>query len=122
MPDDALIAAALAPWLNALLIAVLPAIGAWAVAELRRRNLNATVVAAMERAGGEAYRHLLASGRPATDPAALAAAARAGALYMLDRVPDAMRARGVTESGAEQAAAAELGRLLAADPSVRVGS
>jgi hypothetical protein len=119
--DDMEIAKAFAPWVQQLFLAVLPVLGAWAVAELRRRSVNATLVAAIERAGGEAYRHLLASGRAPTDPGALAAAARAGSLYLFERVPDALRARGVSAEAAEQIAGAELGRLLATDPSVRVG-
>lgn len=110
------------PWLQAFAAALIPILGTMALGWMRQRNLNTAMVEAIARAGGEAYRHLASSGRPVTDTRAVTAAAEAGARYLLDRVPDTMRALGVSPEDAAQLAGAELGKLLAVDPSVRVGS
>lgn len=113
--------AALLPWLQAFAAAVVPVLGTLALAWLRRRNINTTVIEAVGRAAGEAYRHVAASGRPITDPGALGAAIDAGGRYLVDRIPDTLQRAGVTPEAAAQLVGAELGRLLALDPSVRVG-
>jgi len=109
------------PWLQALAAAAVPMLGALALAWLRRRQINTTVFEAVGRAAGESYRHIAASGRPVTDRVALAAGISADGSYLLDRIPDTLRAAGLSPEDAAQIVGAELGKLLAADPSIKIG-
>lgn len=111
---------AVLPYLQALAAAVVPIVGTLFLTWLRMRQQNTVLDAAFARAGAEAYKQIATSGRSITDPEVIARAVEAGGLYLLDRVPDTLRARGVTPEGAAQIVGAELGKLLAADPSVRV--
>ena len=106
------------PWINALVLALLALLGRMALAELQKRNLDNKFFQAVARAGGVAYTNLLASGRPVTDKVALLEAAMAGAAYLKERVPSLVAARGLSPVAREQIVGAELGKLLAADPSL----
>ena len=110
------------PWLQAFLMAFVPIAGSIAgaaiIAELRRRNLDTAWFQAISRAGGVGYAALLASGKPITDKAALLAAAQAGAGYLQDRVLPQLQARALSPDAAAQIAGAEMGKLLASDPTV----
>ena len=110
------------PWLSAFLMAFVPIAGSIAgaavIAELRKRNLDTAWFQAISRAGGVAYSTFVASGKPITDKAALLAAAAAGGAYLRDRVLPQVEARGLTPDAVAQIAGAEMGRLLAVDPTV----
>lgn len=106
------------PLANAVVLALLPILGKLALDELRKRNLDAEWYEAISRAGGEAYKALLASGKPVTDKAALAAAAEAGGRYLLVRKSAQVVARGHDPASLAQVAGAELGTLLASDPTL----
>ena len=114
----ATLATAALPWLAAFLLALAGVLGPLlylrGLAWLQARRIDTTVYQAIGRAGGVAYSALLASGRPASDGAALAAAAAAGGAYLAGKVPDALLARGVADPKAmAELAGAELGKLLA---------
>ncbi len=111
---------ALLPWIDALAMIALPLIGAAVVRRMRSKQVDEVLVQAIERAGGAAYASLLASGRGPTDARALQLAASEGALYMVDRVGDAMREKGISPEGAEQIVKAQLGKLMAADVNVKL--
>lgn len=112
--------AILLPWLEALAAAMVPVVGTVFLSWLQKRHQHGVLDSAFARAGAEAYRQIATSGRSITDPEVVAKAVQAGSLYLLDLVPDTMRARGVTPEAAEQIVGAELGKLLAADPAVKV--
>ena len=115
----------LVPWLTAFGMAFAPILASLAatfiIRAMHRRNLDTAWFEAISRAGGVAYASLLASGRPVTDRAALATAARAGAGYLADRVAPQVAARALTPEAVAQIAGAELGRLLAIDPTSAPG-
>ena len=106
------------PWLTAFALALLPVLGSLLVALLRKRGLDNAWFQIIERAGGVAYTHLLTSGRPVTDRAALAEAVLAGASYIQQRGPGLVEARGLAPGAVADIAGAQLGRLLAVDPTV----
>ena len=106
------------PWLSALVLALLPILGKLLLDELRRRNLNAEWYEAISRAGGEAYKALLASGKPVTDKAALLEAAQAGGRYLLIRKSAQVVARGHDPASLAQVAGGLVGSLLASDPTL----
>jgi hypothetical protein len=112
--------AILLPWLQALAAAMVPVVGTVFLSWLQKRHQHSVLDSAFARAGAEAYRQIVASGRPITDPVVVANAVQAGSLYLLNRVPDTMRARAVTPEAAEQIVSAELGKLFAADPGIKV--
>ncbi len=118
---SAFVNAVVVPWLSAFALALLPILGGYAMALLRKRGLDNAFFQAVSRAGGVAYAALLASGRPVTDRAALTAAAVAGASYLETRVPGLVEARGLSPDAMAQIAGAELGKLLAIDPTVAPG-
>ena len=113
------------PWVTAFALAFAPIlasiIGTLIVQAMHKRNLDTAWFEAIGRAGGVAYNTLLASGKPVTDRAALTAAAMAGAGYLADRVAPQLATRGLTPDAVAQIAGAELGKLLAADPSAGPG-
>ena len=119
------LALVLLPWLSAFVLAVagvvVPLAYVRGLAWLKSRSLDTTVYEAIGRAGGVAYRALLTSGQPASNPSALKHAAEAGGSYLLATVPEALAARGVRPEMVATLAGAELGRLLAADPTVAPG-
>lgn len=106
------------PLVNAVVLALLPILGKLALDELRKRNLDNEWYEAIGRAGGEAYKALLASGGSVTDQAALRAAAEAGGRYLLIRKSAQVVARGHDPQSLAQIAGAELGTLLASDPTL----
>lgn len=110
--------AAVMPWLQAFVLALVPVLGAYALSLLRSHGIDNVLTQAIGRAGGVAYTQLLASGKPVTDRNALASAAMAGAAYLQDRVPGIVAAKGLSPGAVADIAGAELGRLLAADPAV----
>jgi hypothetical protein len=108
-------------WLQAFATALVPSLLALALVWLRRHQINTQVIEAVGRAAGEAYRHMVQSGGLGADPASWAAAVTQGRAYLLARIPDALAAAGVTPEGAAQMVSAELGKLLAIDPTVGAG-
>ena len=111
---DSLVTAAL-PYLSALVLGVVGVVVPLAYDAGRRwleaKHVDTAVYQAIGRAGGVAYQALLTSGRPATDRAALLAAAAAGGAYLQATVPAALAAKGVAHPA--DLAGAELGKLLA---------
>jgi hypothetical protein len=108
-------------WFQAFATALVPSLFALALVWLRRHQINTQVIEAVGRAAGEAYRHMVQGGGLGTDPAYWAAAVTQGRAYLFARVPEALTAAGVTPEGAAQMVSAELGKLLAVDPTVGVG-
>lgn len=113
------------PWLSAFVLALagilLPLAYAKGLAYLKARRINTVVYEAIGRAGAVAYTAFLATGRPVTDRTALAVGAAAGGAYLKSRIPDALAVSGVvTPEAMAELAGAEMGKLLALDPSVRV--
>jgi hypothetical protein len=108
-------------WIQAFANALVPAMFALALVWLRQHKVNTTVIEAVGRAAGEVYKQIVQSGAPVTDRASLAAAVAEGRDYLQARIPDALKAAGITPEGAAQMVSAELGKLLAIDPTVGVG-
>lgn len=108
------------PWLQAFADAVVPSLFGLGLVWLRQHKVNTTVVEAVGRAAGEAYKQMVQAGAGAT-PATLNAAVAQGKDYLLASIPSALKAAGVTPEGAAQMVSGELGKLLAVDPSVSVG-
>jgi hypothetical protein len=92
--------------------------GAKHVAFLRDRQLSDAIAAAATRGAGLAYTLLLAAGEAAARPQVQNAAVSAGLEYVLNSFPDAITAKGVTPDHIASMVAGELGKLLAADPTV----
>lgn len=113
------------PWLNAVILAFVPLaaaiIGNRALAYMAQRNIDTRWFEAISRAGGEAYKAFLLSGKPITNVPALQAASLAGAAYLATRVPEIVLARGLGPASLAQIAGAELGKLLASDPTITPG-
>ena len=115
------------PVLSAVLLSILavavPLAYRKGLAVLEARKIDTTVYEAIGRAGGAAYLAFVASGRPVTDKAALEAAAAVGGRYLQARAADAIATKAgaaVSPGALADMAGAELGKLLAADPSVKV--
>lgn len=108
------------PLISTLAVPLLTALGGYAVVLLRKHGIDTMYFETVARAGGVAYSSLLTSGRPATDPDALQAAAQAGARYLIGRIPDMLASKGVQPGDATQIVGAELGKLLAADPATAI--
>lgn len=114
--------AVVANWMQAFVSALIPALFALTLVWLRQHRINTTVLAAVGRAAGEAYKQIVQSGGTANNPVSLAAAIAEGREYLFARIPDALKAAGVTPEGAAQLVSAELGKLLALDPTVNAAS
>ncbi|MBV9756820.1 MAG: hypothetical protein JO047_07180 [Alphaproteobacteria bacterium] len=112
---------AILAWAQAFATALVPPLFALGLVWLRQHQINTQVIEAVGRAAGEAYRHIVQSGGLGADPGSWAAAVAQGRAYMLARIPDALAAAGVTPEAAAQMVSAELGKLLAVDPTVGVG-
>jgi hypothetical protein len=98
---------------------LVPAI-AWLLALARRWHINTTVVRAVVRGAGAAYLSLVRDSEGATY-GAIERAVDAGAAYVEKRIPDTLGKAGFTTTDAvRDAVRAQLGTLLAADPSVQV--
>jgi hypothetical protein len=110
------------PWLDAFVTALLPLLFALGLAWLRRHHLNTTFLAILGQAAGTAYQQLAQSGAKITDSVSLHAAIAAGVSYLVANLPRALQAQGITPERAAAMVAAELGRLIALDPTINVGS
>lgn len=110
----------LARLLVELLMPALLAVAGWALALLRRWAINATVLRAVARGAGAAYLSMVQEKAGASE-GAVNRAVLAGADYVEQRIPDTLARAGVTALALQQIVRAELGRMLAADPSVKVG-
>jgi predicted NAD/FAD-binding protein len=112
----------IAPSLIALGISAIPVVGGVlsgvALSLMKSRNMDTMWFEAISRAGGYAYRHLAASGKPITDTDAILDAARVGADYLLDRLPEQIAKRELSHTAMAQIVTGELGKLLAQDPTV----
>ena len=113
---DTLVHSLVLPWLNALVLALVPVFGGLALALLRKHGIDTAWFEAIGRAGGASYSSLLASGKPVTDRGALVAAAQVGADYLVDRVPAIVASKGLAPDALAQIAGAELGKVLGLDP------
>lgn len=99
---------------------LLSAIGAAGLAELRRRGVNSTILAAVESGAGVAYSRIVRSGQPVTAPGVLAGALVEGVAYTRDRVPGYLRKRKIDTEALHNMVDAKLGSLLARDPMLSV--
>lgn len=112
---------ALAAQLAELLAAALVPLLAWLLALARRWHINTTVVRAIVRGAGAAYMSLVQDKQGPTT-AAIERAVDAGAAYVEQRIPSALNKAGFNSTDSvRQAVRAQLGTLLAADPSVKLG-
>lgn len=100
-------------WAEAFAAALVPSLFALALVWLRQHQINTKVIEAVGRAAGEAYKQMVQSGGAATSPASLAAAIAKGRAYLLARIPDTLKAAGLTPDAAAQMISGELGKLLA---------
>jgi hypothetical protein len=111
----------LAPLIISIGVGAIPVVGGIAstaiLATLRDRNMNTMWFEVVSRAGGLAYQHLVQSGRPLDKPA-LTSAAAVGASYILERLPGTVKARNLDTHDLINVAQAELGKLLAQDPTI----
>lgn len=110
----------LAAQLAELLVPLLVPIIAWLLALARRWHINTTVVRAIVRGAGAAYLSLVQD-RDGASTAAIERAVDAGAAYVEQRIPATLNKAGFNNTDSvRQAVRAQLGTLLAADPSVQV--
>lgn len=111
----------IAPILVSVGVGAIPVVGgvlsAGILAAMRSRNMNTMWFEVVSRAGGMAYQHLVASGAP-IDKASLVTSAAVGAAYILDRMPGTVKAQGLDTHDLIGVTQAELGKLLAQDPTV----
>lgn len=98
---------------------LIPAVG-YGLALLRRWRINDVVLRAVVRGAGAAYVELV-RGKEGTSHGAIEAAVDVGAAYVEARVPDTLAKAGLKSPDAvRDAVRAQLGTLLAADPTVGV--
>lgn len=116
------VVAILLPWASTLAAGAVSVGFGYGLNLLRKRGMDTRFFEAVGRAGGVAYSALLSARGSPTDPAALAQAAQAGAAYLIDRVPQLIQARNLQPADVTQIAGGELGKLLAADPSITPAS
>ncbi len=114
------IAQMLSQWIVELLMPVLIYLIGHAVVLLRRWRINDVVLRAVVRGAGAAYVELV-RGKEGTSGPAIEAAVDVGAAYVEARVPDTLAKAGLKIPDAvRDAVRAQLGTLLAADPTVGV--
>jgi hypothetical protein len=107
-------------WTQAFGAALAPSLFALALVWLRQHQINTRVIEAVGRAAGEAYTQMVQSGG-GVNSVSLAAAVAEGRAYLLARIPDTLKAAGLAPEAAAQMVSAELGKLLAVDPTVGLG-
>jgi hypothetical protein len=108
------IADTLASWIAMALVPLI----AYGLALLRRWGINQTVLAAIGRGAGAAYAELLRA-RDGATPAAIERAVDAGAEYVERRIPATLGKAGLPNTDSvRDVVRAELGKLLAADPTI----
>lgn len=95
----------------------------WGAEQLRRLHINSTVARAIVRAAGVAYLSLLEQRRGA-DPTAIAKAQGDAVEFVLNgpTVAPLLAKAGISRERLEEIVRAELGKLLAQDPGVTVGT
>jgi hypothetical protein len=109
---------ALAQQLTELLVPLIVYILGHGLVLLRRWRINETVLAAIARGAGAAYAELVRR-KEGTTHAAIEHAVDIGAAYVERRVPDTLPKAGFVNTNAvRDAVRAQLGTLLAADPTV----
>jgi hypothetical protein len=114
-------AESLAALLGQIATAGLLPLAAWLLAMLRRAKINDTVLKAVARGAGAAYMSLLEDRDRGVTPGTIAKAVDDGAAYVEERVTGTLTKAGVDTDAVRSLVRAELGKLLAADPSVKVG-
>lgn len=112
--------AAALPYVLALIGSVATALFGWLVQVMRKHNINTTIIEALGRAGGLAYAELVKSNKLG-QAKSISEAVKVGEDFMRDQVPDAMKSAGVTPNAVSKMVTGELGKLLAADPTVGAG-
>lgn len=107
-----------APWLVAFFVGLV----GWAVKQLRRLNIDSTVARALVRAAGVGYLELTKDRRGA-DPSAIDRAVAVAVEFVQNgpTVAPLLPKAGIDADRLEQLIRAEIGKLLATDPSVTVG-
>lgn len=117
--NSLIVTAVVVPWLQAFAMALVPILFGLGLALLRKHQINTQWYEAIGRAGGAAYNAVLTSGAQLDSKAALAVGAKAGADYLAARVPGIVAARDLDPAALAQIAGAQLGTLLAVDPTVK---
>lgn len=110
----------LAGLMGQMLAAGLLPLAAWLLAMLRRARINDTVLRAVARGAGAAYMSLLEDRGQGVTATTIDRAVDAGAAYVESRVPATLPKAGVNTDAVRDLVRAELGKLLAADPSVKI--
>jgi len=112
------------PYLDAFVAAFIPIFGTMLVQWMSRREHNDKWQAAVARAASTAYAEIVQSGKSLKDPEVMANATASGVRYLMSLNPqgvDALKAPGMTQSHiAVKIVKAEFGKLLAADPTVKI--
>jgi len=91
---------------------------AWLGSIAAKWHINSTVLRAVARGAGVAYLALLEERR---GTGGLPQAIAQGASYVEARVPDYLGKLGITSDRLDGMVRGELGKLLAADPSIKIG-
>lgn len=113
-------AEALAHQVTQLLVPLIVPAVAYLLAMLRRWRINDVVLRAIVRGAGAAYLEMVRS-RPAAGHSSIESAVEIGAAYVESRVGATLPKAGFTDPAAvRDAVRAQLGTLLAADPTVGV--
>ena len=109
-------------WVQTFATALVPSLFALALLWLRQHQINTRIIQSVGRAAGESYKQMIQPGGDGANKISLAAAISTGRDYLLARVPDALKSAGITPEAAAQLVSAELGKLLAIDPTVGIGA
>lgn len=105
-------------WLTELAMPWLALAITTALAYARKWKINDTVLKAVARGAGAAYLTMLEERR---GTAGLAQAVDAGAAYVEQRLPATLVKAGLDTDSVRQMVRAELGKMLASDPTVQIG-
>jgi hypothetical protein len=109
-------------WVQAFAAALVPSLLALALVWLRQHQVNTTVIEAVGRAAGAAYKQMVEAGAAHAGSTSLVAAVAEGQAYLSAQIPDMLKAAGLTPEAAARMVSAELGKLLAIDPTIGLGT
>jgi hypothetical protein len=112
------------PWIDeggrAVIATVGAALATWVTLHVRSALIRYAINMAVKRAGGLAYETLASAEGGLRNIVLKNRALEAGANYLIAQVPGLLRKAGIEHSRLGQMVRGELGRLLAADPTVTV--
>lgn len=106
------IAGAVLPWMQAFATAFVPVAGTLAGLWLRKRGINADVVAAAGRGATLGYSAIVKSGMPHNSAEAIALGEQVATDYLATMMPSKLLSAGLDPAKAAALAAAQLGKVL----------